>query len=282
MIAILVGISSCKKNNLVVDKEPVVTPPVAAEFLLTSFAKDYFVKSTVGSYFALPIGVTAVSTTDQTVNLAYTSTSGAVLGTHFNAPTTLVIKAGKVLDTLRISGLYAPYNGTGRVDDLKVKITSGSTANFVGKDSVVLTMRAYCNVVLTDLEGNYPDTKEFSYSATTGAYTQTYGPPANPYSMPVTVSNLVATTATSASGEFGNLYDAGWSNVTFTMDWTDDANFKVNIPLQDTGDPTIKIRTSLTKPSTFSSCDRTFTLVCDLINPATGAITNANYKFEVK
>ena len=279
---LILAFASCKKNNLVVDRDPIIVPPAVAEFLLTSFAKDYYIKPIVGSYFALPVGVTSISSSDRIVNFSYTSQSGAILGTHYDAPTSLVIKAGKVLDSLKISGLYSPYNATGRVDDLKIKITNGAIANFIGKDSVVLTMRGYCNVVLTDLAGDYPDTKEFSYSSTTGAYTQTYGPPANPYSMPATVNNLVATSATSATGEFGNLYDAGWNNVNFVMDWTNDANFKITIPLQSTGDPTIKIRTSLTKSSTFSSCDRTFTLVVDLINPATGAISFANYKFLLK
>lgn len=275
-------LASCKKNNLVIDRDTVLTPPAAAEFLLTSFSKDYYIRSTVGSYYALPVGVTSVAQVDRTISFTYTSSTGAVAGTHYTAPASLTIKAGQALDSLRITGIYAPYNGTSRVDSLKIKIIDGSIAKFIGKDSVVLAMRQYCDVVLTNLGGDYPDTQEFSYSATTGAYTQTYGLPIAAYSVPATVNNLVQTTATSASGTFGNLYDAGWLDVTFTMDWTNDANFKVTIPLQNTGDPTIDVRTSLTKPSTFSSCDRTFTLVCDLINPATGAITSANYKFFLK
>ena len=140
-------------------------------------------------------------------------------------------------------------------------------------------MQKYCDVVLTDLAGDYPNTAEFKLSGT--VYTQSWGAPANPYTPPgVTVSNLVQTSATTATGTFTNLYDAGWSDVTFTMDWTDPSNFKITIPTQNV-DATTDIRTSASKPSTFSSCDQTFTLVVDLLDPATGQPQTglANYKF---
>lgn len=274
---ILVGMSSCKKNNLVVDKDPVVTPPPFAEFLYSTFAKSYYLKAVGTTPFAIPVGMTSVGSVDRTIQFSYTSPTGAVMGTHFNAPSSLILKAGMVLDSLKVTGIYAPYS-MGRVDSVKVKITSGSVGAFAGKDSVWLVMQRYCDVVLGDLSGDYLQTNEYNSA---GAFQ--YGP----YTTSLTNLVLVPGSTTKASGKIVNLYDDGWNDINCEIDWTSASNFKVTIPLQATGKayggaPATSVRTSATRASTFSSCDRSIVLNIDLVNAATGAATTANYRIDLK
>jgi hypothetical protein len=275
-LIVVLGLSSCKKNNLVVDKDPIVAPPALAEFLLASFTpKSYYVKPLGTVAYAIPVGVTSVSSVDRTVQFSYTSSTGAVMGTHFTAPTSVVIKAGKALDSVRILGTYSEYAG-GRVDSVKVKITSGAVAAFSGKDSIVLVIQRYCEVILGDLSGDYTDTNEYTAA---GAFS--YGP------YTTSLTSLVSTGATSATGKLVNLYDDGWNDIDCTIDWTNPSNFKIAIPLQATGKAyggatATSVRTSSTKASTFSACDRSFSIYIDLVNAATGVVTTAGYQFKLK
>lgn len=267
--------ASCKKNNLVVDKTPIVTPPAAAEFLLTNFTKSYFVASTGTAGYNIPVGVTSVSSEDRTIQLAYTSTTGATLGTHFNAPTSLVIKGGQALTTLNLQGVYS-YYATTRVDTVKIKITDGSIAAFKGKDSVLVVMQKYCDVILADLSGDYANTNEYNAA---GAFS--YGP------YTASINNVVSTGATTASASLVNLYDDGWNDITCTLDWTDPANFKVIIPLQPTGKAygsatATSVRTSSSKASSFSACDQSFQIFIDLVDATTGVASTSGYKFYLK
>lgn len=274
-LILVAGMTSCKKNNLVVDVTPVVVPAPYAEMLLTTFTpKAYNLVPPTPTAYAIPIGITSSASVDRTINFTYTSPTGAVAGTHYNAPASITIKAGKVIDTLKIQGILAPYT-TGRVDSLKVKISGGAVGAFPGKDSVMIVIQRYCPVVLGALSGAYNNTNEYNSA---GVFQ--YGP------YTVTVYNLVLVpgSTTKASCKFTNLYDYGWSDITGEIDWTNPSNFKVTIPQQQTyggaGNPYF-VRTSLTKTSTFSSCDRSFRLYCDLMNAA-GAVTTANYEFRLQ
>ncbi len=270
----LIGSIGCKKNNLVVDR-PALTV-AAGEFVLSNYTIAYPVQSTPVA-LAVPVAVTSIFANDVSIPVTYSSPTGALIGTDFNGPSSVTIKGGKLYDSLRITGVYSQYAG-GKKDSVKVKLGGAGIAGVYGRDSVWVILQKYCPVVLADLAGDYPNTAEFKLSGT--VYTQTWGAPANPYSAPATVTNLVQTSATTATGTFGNLYDAGWNDITFTMDWTDPSNFKITIPTQS-ADATTDIRTSSSKPSTFSSCDQTFTLVVDLLDPTTGQPQTglANYKF---
>ena len=273
-LVILLGFTSCKKNNLVVDKSPIVAPPEAAEFLLTSFTKNYFVPST-GAAFNIPVGITNVSTSDRTIQFAYTSSTGATNGTHFNAPASITIKAGQATGTLSVAGVFSFY-GAGRVDSLKVKISNGSIGAFKGKDSVVLVMQKYCDVVLADLTGDYTNTNEYTSA---GAFS--YGP------YTAALANVVSTGTYTATADIQNIYDDGWNDVPCVLDWTDPANFKVTIALTPTGKAyggatATSVRTSSTKASTFSACDRSVSIYIDLVNATTGVATTSGYKVVLK
>jgi len=272
--AAILMLAACKKNNLVVDKTPIITPPAAAEFLMSSFTKSYFVPSTSAAY-NIPVGITNVSSSDRTIQFAYTSSTGATNGTHFNAPASITIKAGQATGTLSVAGVFSLY-ATGRVDSLKVKILNGSIAAFKGKDSVVLVMQKYCDVVLADLTGDYTNTNEYTSA---GAFS--YGP------YTAALANVVSTGTYTATADIQNIYDDGWNDVPCVLDWTDPANFKVTIALTPTGKAyagatATSVRTSSTKPSTFSACDRSVTIYIDLVNATTGVATTSGYKVVLK
>lgn len=275
-LVLVAGLSSCKKNNLVVDVTPVLAPAPYSEMVLSSFsAKAYNLVPPTPTAYAIPIGVTSVASSDRTVNFTYTSSTGAVAGTHYTAPASVTIKAGQVLDTLKITGILAPYT-TGRIDTLTVKISGGSMPSFPGKDSVKLVIQRYCPVVLAALSGAYNTSNEYNAA---GVFQ--YGP----YTISCINLVMVPGSTTKASCKFVNLYDYGWNDVTGELDWTNPSNFKVTIPVQATGgvgagNPTY-VRTSTTKTSTFSSCDGSITLYCDLMSSPT-TVTTANYEFRMK
>lgn len=250
---VLINILSCKKNNLAIDTD--LTPPPFAKFNASSSTGTYYIKDG-GTSFKIPVGVTTKSSQDRTINFSYTSNS-ATAGAQYNAPASIVIPAGEVLDSLSIDGIFAGYPSSSRIDTLVIKIEGGDVpANDYNKQ-YTLILRKYCEVILPSLEGVY-ELNEYSSS---GSFS--YGPYGG------AVVNLVSTGPTTASGEFVNLYDYGWDNITFTMDWSDPANFKISIPLQATnGGGEAFVRSTAGKPNTFSSCDETFTISLDLFDDA--------------
>src|SRR5690242_10855569 len=119
---VLVALGSCKKNNVVMDKDPII-PPEAARFLPT-ISTDVFWVAPGTSVYKIPIGVTTVSNVDRQVALTYTSTTGAGAA-QYTAPATETIKAGSTIDTLTITGLYAGYSAS-TPRNLKITIGSGA------------------------------------------------------------------------------------------------------------------------------------------------------------
>lgn len=268
-VALVVLFTSCKKNNFSVDVDPLQVPSRAQFVPSNSINRvSYFVLSS-GAPYKIPVGMTDVSTVDRTINLTYSSRT-AVAGQQFNAPTTMTIKAGQAVDTLNFVGLFAGYATPGRVDTVKVKFSGiGGVAL---KDSFELIMRKYCDVVLTNLAGAYPNTREF-----TSAGALSWGP------YTTTLKNVVSTGATTATAQIENMYDDGWNDINCTLSWASPTSFTVTIPLQPTGSPNRSVRTSTAAGavSTFSSCDNTLTLDIDLVNSTTGAATTSRYRISM-
>ena len=204
---------------------------------------------------------------DRVVNLCYTSNS-AVQGVQYNAPTSVTIKAGETLDTLRIAGLFSGYPLSSRVDTVYVKICGGDVTPSSYWNNFRVILRKYCDVNLAALMGDYPNTNEYTSS---GAFS--YGP------YLTRVKNLVSTGPTSATGQMENLYDDGWSDINVTLNWSNPSAFSVTIPSQPTGKGYNVVSTGT---NTFSSCDRSFNLNVNLVNPTTGAVLSSNYKFVLK
>jgi hypothetical protein len=265
-LAFVVFFTSCKKNNFSVDVDPLQTPS-RAQFVPANGINrvSYFVLSS-GAPYKIPVGMTDVATVDRTINLTYSSRT-AVAGQQFNAPATMTIKAGQAVDSLNFVGLFAGYATPGRFDTVKVKFSG--IGGVVLKDSFELIMRKYCDVVLTNLAGNYPNTREFS-----SAGALSWGP------YLTVLKNVVSTGATTATAQIENMYDDGWGDINCTLSWASPTSFTVAIPLQATGSPNRSVRTSTAAGavSTFSSCDNTLTLDIDLVNTTTGAVTTSRYR----
>jgi hypothetical protein len=256
-------IFACKKNNLVVDKN--IVAPAYAKFNTIKDADtigSYYIKSS-NDPFKLPIGVTNVSNKDRTVNFVYTSTNAAQ-GVQYNAPTSLVIKAGQALDSLTISGLFSGYPSSSRKDTLRIAISDGEIPASAYKSVYKLIMRKYCNVNINDFLGDYTNSTDRQGS----------GAPLDPYT--AKIISVTSTGPTSASAivynfgdpMFGAPYNSGDlavnPGITINLDWADPANFKVTVPSQAIAvgyygsNGLIKAASSGT--GTFSSCDNTFTV----------------------
>jgi hypothetical protein len=265
---------SCKKNNIVIDNGT-ITPPEAARFLPTAATATFWVANGPGggNTYKIPIGITTTSDVDRQVTLTYTSTTGATKGTHYNAPATLTIPAGKTLDTLAIQGLFAAYDPT-KPQNLKITITSGTVKANAYNNTFTLTMRVPCPVVAADLEGAFDNTLEYTSSGSVG-----YGP------YYTELYDFTPVTATSATGMLFNIYDEGWNDLTTNFEWSsaNPTNWTVTIPKQATGRTSggnpVYVRTSPGQPSTFNSCDNSITIFIDRLGGAAGTtVLTSAYK----
>lgn len=230
--------------------EELLEPPSFAEFGTSNLTGKYFITNSTSSSFKIPVGITNTGTSDRTIQFTYTSPTGAVAGTQYTAPQSVVIPAGKALDTLVVKGLFAGYP-TGRKDTLRIKIAGGDVAANAYNNTYNLVMQKYCDVTLAGLGGDYNNTFE-----------GTYGP------YPTSIHGLVSTGATTATGMIDNLYDVGFTNTSAVFDWTDPAAFAVTIPAQSTGFTwgglPLMIRSTPGALSTFSSCDNTVSVRIDI------------------
>lgn len=224
LIATIIVVIGCKKaDNLAI-------PPGEAHFTNQS-GGSYFITSP-GITYKIPVGLTSVSTVDRTVSIAITSPTGAVQGTHYTVnKTTFTIPAGKVIDTIVVTGNFAQYT-TGRKDTLVFTINGtdkGSTVAASSYNGVYkLYMRGPCS------ENEISDAgalQEFvgAYNANEIAFGSPYGP----YN--TTISSVTQTSPTTATAVITNVFDAGWSPMTVTLDWTDMANRKVTFVAQSVG-----------------------------------------------
>lgn len=263
--ALLGGAVACKKNNFVAETD--LVPPSQSEILLAkadvanSNTVTYFIRSTPGDELKIPLGTTTVSNSPRTIQFSYTSNT-AQNGVHYNAPTSVTIPAGQVLDTLRIKGVYAAYSGT-RVDTLVVKISGGDIPRNQSRDSVRVILRKYCDVVLADLMGAYPNTRELWGTSAYGPYL-------------TTVSAATPLTATTARITVENIYDYGWGPINFILDWADPKNFKATVVEQSSGiadagtlsaayaGQQVAVRPMAGQQGTFNMCDQQLNLSMQL------------------
>ena len=266
-LAVLAGFSSCQKNNMAVDTD--LVPASAAKFNTSVLQSTYYVRASAVP-FSLPVGVTTVSDKARVINLTYASSTGAAAGVQYNGPATITIPAGKALDTLRITGLFAGYPLATRVDTLRVTVGGGDVPKNDYNNTYTIIMRKLCDVSLTSLAGNYTKTREYN---NTGALA--YGP------YTTQVHSLTATSATTATGKIRNVYDWDWADLTVNLDWTDPINPKATIPQQQTfGSDAYFVRSAAGRPNAFSACDNTITITLDFLNAA-GAVTYAGYQVQL-
>ncbi len=251
-----IGIFSCKKNNII------TAPPASAEFAVQTKVGLYFIKNDPNSVFKIPVGITNVSNVPRTVNFTVTSPTGATQGQQYNiAGNSIVIPAGTAVDSISLKGIFAGYS-SGRKDTLVFTITGGDPVVFKGFETYKVVMQKYCDVIASQMTGNYTNT--IDYSGTTpsaeGAYT-------------AKITNWVSTGPTTATANIVNLgatSDAGWGpfastdaaanpGIKATFDWTNPASFKVIIASQNyfnDGSGLSKISAA----GSFSSCTNTITI----------------------
>jgi hypothetical protein len=243
---------SCKKNDQI---DKIIAPPEAARFNAPSLNVSYFVNNTTGATYKIPVSFSTPSSQERIVSVTYISRT-AVKGEQFNGPDFIKVPAGKILDTITISGLMSGFATPGRRDTLYVKLTNPDTIN--KKGTFRLIMQKQCPVVLNDLLGTYSRTNEVYGTSPYGPYI-------------TTVSSVTPLTATTGKIKVTNIWDFGWNPIEFTLDWTDPINTKVTLVQQsgiaDAGTITaaydgedVSVRPFAGQVGTFSMCDQTITL----------------------
>jgi hypothetical protein len=238
-----IGMQSCKK-------EPTAIPPSVSEFVGTS-PGSFFVMSS-GSQFKIPVGISAVSSMDRTINYTVTSPTGAASGVQYTIPkTSVTIPAGKAIDSITINGIFAGFPGSRR-DTLVFTLASGGDvqpSSFANTYRVV--MQKYCDVSLPAFAGTY--TKSFDIED--ADQSNVYGP----YGVDITSGVVSGTTGYILVDNFG---DYGTPSIRINLDWTSPGNFTTSVPDQflyvDSRYGNARIRSAGT--GTFSACDRTFTI----------------------
>lgn len=269
-LLVVVGFSllatvSCKKNNLVIDKE--ITPPSYVKFnrlSSTDTISTYTLNSASLESFKLLIGTTTVSDKPRTIQFTYTSRN-AVQGTQYTAPSSITIPAGKALDTLTVQGLLSGYTSSSRVDTVAIRISGGDVPVNSYNSVYYVIIRKYCDVVLNNFLGDYKKTNELLGSSAYGPYT-------------TSISEVKKISATKGRIVVENIFDYGWGPITFELDWSapNPSNFKVTVVPQVSGiadggtidasyaGKEVMVRAFADQTGTFSSCEQTFTLKMQL------------------
>ena len=253
---VALGITSCKKNNYVVDQD--IVPPGFVKFMNTENAGLLDVTATTTT-FTIPVGVTDVSSTDRTVNFTVESPSGAQEGVHYTL-SPVVIPAGESTANLTVTADFSEY-ADGRKDTLLISVaTSPDVKAATYNEEYTMILRGPCNeanIVVDAFAGAYGNSNEFWYSA--------YGP----YDTEVT--DIVQTSPTTATISVSNVYASNWNPITFTLDWTDINNRIVTLDEQSgignagtlsstyAGED-ISVRAFPGETGTFSFCNETITL----------------------
>lgn len=274
-------LASCKKEQV---NDDILEVPPYSEFGTANLSGKYYVLNSASSQYKIPVGITNLSNEDRTITFTFSSPTGATAGTHYTAPTSVVIPAGKALDSLAIHGIYANYP-IGRRDTLHIDITGGDVDVNNYNNRYTLVLEKYCDVILNDLDGVYSQTRYLN-SLGGGAF----GP------FPVTLTAPASTGATSGKLTINGLslmnFGLPVDPIDIELDWEDPANFKAGIEPQYTGwdyDPgqPILIRTSPGATNTFSSCAETFTLTVDwIVNnypaPGSAAFFEQEYSITIR
>src|SRR5665647_910390 len=268
----LLNIASCKKNNSAVEKSTNPSGFVTFSTISTSDTiSTYYIRSS-NNTFKIPVGITNVSDKDRIIQFTYTSAT-AIRGQQFTAPTSIVIPAGKALDSLTISGMFSGYTAPGRIDTLKISITGGDVPVNPIKNNYIVYLRKYCEVIAAQMTGDYTNTVDYygGQASSQGPYT-------------ATVTNWVSTGPTTATAYIINLgftSDNGWGpfpptapaanpGIQVTFDWTNPAAFKATIASQPYFNDGSGISKISATTGTFSSCDNSITLPCSVLYAGNG------------
>jgi hypothetical protein len=264
IMSILLGLvifTACNKN-----KEYETTSPGSYAHFTGATLQTYSIPTATTGTYTVTVGTTDVSAQDRTVTFNVTSPTGAVKGTQYTLSVTgntVVIPAGQATADIKVQGVYSQYT-SGRKDTLVFSLSSPSMDPAKFQDTVKLALRGGCfegDVILNNLKGTWAHTVE-----TLGT-----GAPYGPYT--TTISAVNQLTPTTGTVTVTNIWDNGWSPITFTLDWTDPNNRTAIVVPQtaiggsNAGDlnsayagQTVAVRAFAGNPGTFSVCNNTLTL----------------------
>lgn len=209
----LISITGCKK-------EIALTVPEELAHFADKTTGAYFITGPNVSY-TITVGVTTVSAKDRTVSFTTSSPTGAVSGTHYNvSASSVVIPAGQATATFTIQGVQSLYT-SGRKDTIVFTIegTGVKPADYNG--TFKLFMRGPCfdgdvdAAARAGLLGDYNNCNDDGFG------------PYGPYK--ITVVSITPLTATTARAVLENVWDYGFGNVNFIMDWTDPNNTTIKV-----------------------------------------------------
>lgn len=260
MLLTAVIYTGCKKDV------PLEIPQQFAHF--NGMQSGTYAVTAPGIVYKIPLGLTTPTDAERKINITVTSPTGAVAGTHYTlSKTSFVLPAGKVADTLVVTASYSQYTA-GRKDTLLIDIAgseSGTVSALEENSRFTLVVRGPCfegeiAAALQDLLGDYNNTRDTLSSAFT------YGP------YKTTVKSATLLTPSTAKIVIANLYDEGWNDLTFTLDWSDMSDRKLTLSTQNAGGNAgntfgasyngmpygIAPVTGMT--GTFSYCDQTLTI----------------------
>jgi len=242
--------------------------------------KVFFIPSATGSYtmttaavtYKIPVGLTQPLADGKTisVSISSSSTTGATEGTHYSYTKNLTFGGNKVTDTIVVTGVFNQYL-SGRKDVVKFTFTDATQASASLNSSFTLNIAGPCfegDMVLSQMLGDYNNSFDGSYG---------------PYK--TTVKSAVSTGPTTATVVIGNIYDWGWNDLTFTLDWTNPADRKLTYVDQNTGfdagnlnsayagyDIWVSMPTS-GSAGTFSYCNKTFSITYRRCIPGLGCFS---------
>jgi hypothetical protein len=244
----------------------VVVPPPQAHFVGKE-VQTYKAEVNPAPIYNVVVGTTDVAKSDRLVTYNVTSLSGAVGGNQFtiasgNSTGTVTIKAGEAIANIAVQANAASYV-SGRKDTLMFTLAEPSIKPAGFLDTVYLILRGPCfegDVTLSDLLGDYANTNE-DFGGAYGPYT-------------TSISSVNQTSATTGDIVVENIYDYGWSPITFHLDWTNPTNRLVTLDRQYniaaastvTSNPAYSSYLVMVGPSpsagpgTFSICNQTLTL----------------------
>ncbi|MET0393921.1 MAG: hypothetical protein ABW019_12305 [Chitinophagaceae bacterium] len=229
------------------------------------------------------VGTTDVADVDRTVTFNVSSPTGAVAGTHYTLGTTgntVVIKAGEATVNIPVQGNYSQFT-SGQKHTLVFSLKEPTAVKLAGfMDTVRLVLRGPCfdgvdindPAVQAEMLGDYNKSNDAGFGA--------WGP------YKTTIKSITPLTATTARAVINNVWDAGFGDVNFIINWSNTANVTINVETatvvpSDAGvlnsayaGMFLVIRKHASADGKFSVCTGSHTLRYQLgvYNPATSAV----------
>jgi len=249
--SLLLGVAlfSCSK-----DDDKILQPDQVAFFVPATPVGNYRITS--DEVFKIPVGLTTPLSGGKTltVNISSSSTTGAVEGSEYTYNKTVSFSADKIVDTIYVQANLAKYTG-GEKDTVTFTFSDPSVTSPTLNNRFTVNISGPCfegDIAFADLIGDYPETYE---NGSYGPYTSS-------------ISDLApGSSPNTAKATINNIYDNDIS-AQATFDYSTVGAFTVTVEPQATGFTAgglpLFIRTTPSTTSTFSYCNKTFTIYLDL------------------